>query len=156
MEYPLSQRPDVKQPAEEDRRPPRVRFSGIQRVPVGAGCRIRVKLEAPAHGVEVGVADGAASLEGELRAAAEATLDALRRAAPLKDGVLSLREVTAFDAFGKASVMVSIGLEMGAQSRSLIGFSPLADDPARATVLAILGATNRLISAVLAAASGTK
>lgn len=149
VEYPPPGSADPAPPA-GGQRAPRIRFSGVQRVPVGVGeCRIRIRLDAPALGVQVGVADGTASMEGELRAAAEATLDALRRAAPLKDGSLSLREVAPFDAFGKPAVMVSIALEMGAQSRSLIGFSPLGDDPARATALAILSATNRVLGVAL-------
>ena len=86
----------------------RVRLVGAQRVPVaGKGCRVRVRLESLPRGAYQGVGEGPASLDGELRAAAEATLDAIR---------------------------------------ALLGFSPLGDDPAQATALAVLSATNRLLA----------
>jgi hypothetical protein len=87
--------------------------------------------------------------DGELRTAAEATLEALRQISTLKDATLQLREVSTFDAFDKPAVMVSIALDMGAQSRTLLGFSPLGTDPVRAASLAVLSATNRFVTAVL-------
>jgi len=150
VEYPVSQGADVKKTADQKGMPNRVRFSGAQRVPVEDLCRIRVRLQSPDGTRQVGVADGPDSPDGELRAAAEATLQALRQAAALKDARLDLREVSTFDAFDKPAVMVSVSLDMGAQSRTLLGFSPLGSDPPRAAALAVLSATNRFITAVLA------
>ncbi len=146
----MSPDPAPKQPPEGKKLPARVRFSGVQRVPVGESVtRIRIRLASPGAVSRVGQADGDASLDGELQAAAAATLSALREATGIAPNILTLREVAPFDAFGKPAVMVSIALDMGAQSRSLLGFSPLGDDPARATALAILSATNRFLSTVL-------
>jgi len=57
-----------------------------------------------------------------------------------------LAEVSAFEAFGKPGVMVSIKAEHKQQLRSLLGFSPLEEDPARSAAVAILSATNRFLA----------
>src|SRR5207245_1450144 len=112
----------------------------------GQGCRVGVRLESLPRGAYQGVGEGPASLEGELRAAAEATLDAIRQTGRAQNMTFSLREVATFDAFGKPGVMVSVGAEDAQRARALLGFSPLGDDPARATALAVLSATNRLLA----------
>jgi hypothetical protein len=101
-------------------------------------------------GSYVGSADDDSSPEGELRAAAEATLDALMKAIrayrPDLDISLHLREIGPFDAFGNAGVMVAVRAVFAKELRSLIGFSPVGDDPARAASLAVLTATNRVVA----------
>ena len=132
-------------------RPPRIRFSGAQRIPLATGqYRVRVKLEAPDHKNFLGTAEDTASREGELRAAAEATVDALRQAIRVsgKKVELELKEVAAFDAFGKPGVMVSLRGTYQNTERPLLGFAALEKDVPRSVVKAVLSATNRFLAIV--------
>lgn len=127
----------------------RVRFYGAQRIPLaGKKCRVRVRLDLPSGGSYTATADGPSGLEHELRAAGEATLDALRQLVKAKHlpVTFELAEVAAFEAFGKPGVMVSIKAEYKSQGRSLLGFSPLEEDAARSVAVAILSATNRFLA----------
>jgi len=127
----------------------RIRFVGAERIPTKAGrVRVRVTLEV-SSGKLSGTAEAPAGDEGELQAAAEATIDALARvltAQNARDIHFQIREVGPFDAFGNAGVMVAIRMEHGAAIRSLLGFSPFSDDAARAASLAVLSATNRILA----------
>jgi hypothetical protein len=132
-------------------RMPRLRFSGAQRVPSREGqCRVRVKLEAPGHKAFVGSAEDSTSLDGELHAAAAAAVDALRQALSVTGKIvaLELKEVAAFDAFGKPGVMVSLRGTYQETERPLLGFAALEKDVPRSVVKAVLGATNRFLTAV--------
>ena len=132
-------------------RPPRIRFSGAQRIPLATGqYRVRIKLEAPGHKNFLGTAEDTASREGELRAAAEATVDALRQAIRVsgKKVELELKEVAPFDAFGKAGVMVSLRGTYRNTESPLLGFAPLEQDVSRSVVKAVLSATNRFLTVV--------
>ena len=150
----------------------RLRFSGAQRVQLdSATCRVRVRLEVPRGGsFVVGMAEGASSLEGQLRSAAEATLEALRQTLGTRalTMTLDLSDVTTFDAFGKSGVMVSLRVTDKGVPYFLTGFSPVGDassefpddvqvdvfrrqttqvaNVAQAVALAVLNATNRLLS----------
>lgn len=130
---------------------PRLRFSGAQRVPGHEDlCRVRVELEASGHKAFVGSAENSASLDGELHAAAAAAVDALHQAlsATGKAVALELKEVAAFDAFGKPGVMVSLRGTYQETERPLLGFAALEKDVLRSVVKAVLGATNRFLAAV--------
>lgn len=127
----------------------RVRFYGAQRIPLtGNKCRVRVRLDLPSGGSYTAVADGPSGPDHELRTAGEATLDALRQLVKAKNlpVTFELAEVAAFEAFGKPGVMVSIKAEYKSQLRSLLGFAPMEEDPARSAAVAILGATNRFLA----------
>jgi hypothetical protein len=148
----------------------RVRFSGAQRIQLGDDlCRVRVRLETPANGVKVvGTAEGSATLDGQLHTAASATLEALRQTHEGKLIKLELGEVTTFDAFGKSGVMVSLRVEHRGVPYFLTGFSQVGDasadfpadvqvdvfrrqhvqvaNVAQAVALAVLNATNRVLS----------
>ncbi len=127
----------------------RVRFYGAQKIPLaGNKCRVRVRLDLPSGGSYVAVADGPSGPDQELRSAAGATLDALRQLVKARKLAVTfeLAEVAAFEAFGKPGVMVSIKAEYKDQVRSLLGFSPMEEDPARSVATAILGATNRFLA----------
>jgi hypothetical protein len=114
------------------------------------------------------VAEGSSSLEGQLRSAGEATLNALRQTLAAKNVVLELGDVTTFDAFGKSGVMVSMRVEHQKVPYFLTGFSHMGDpkaefpndvqvdvfrrqnvqvaNVAQAVALAVLSATNRVLS----------
>jgi hypothetical protein len=127
----------------------RIRFYGAQRIPLaGNQCRVRVRLDLPSGGSFVATADGPSGLDHEIRSAGQATLDALRQVVKAKHlpVTFELAEVSAFEAFGKPGVMVSIKAEHKRQLRSLLGFSPLEEDAARSTAVAILSATNRFLA----------
>jgi hypothetical protein len=116
----------------------------------------------------VGVAEGSSSLEGQLRSAGEATLDALRQSLRTKNVVMELGDVTTFDAFGKSGVMVSLRVEYQKMPYFLTGFSHVGDSAAefppdvqvdvfrrqnvqvanvaQAVALAVLNATNRVLT----------
>ncbi len=129
----------------------RVKFYGAQRIPVaGNKCRVRVRLDLPSGGSYVAVAEGPSGPDQELRSAGEATLDALRQVVVARNLPITfeLAEVAAFEAFGKPGVMVSIQAEYQNQARSLLGFSPMEEDPARSVAVAILSATNRFLAVV--------
>ena len=127
----------------------RVQFYGAQRIPVaGNKCRVRVRLDLPSGGSYVAVAEGPPGPDHELRSAGRATLDALRQLVKARNlpVTFELAEVAAFEAFGKPGVMVSIKAEYKNQVRSLLGFSPVEEDPARSVAVAILSATNRFLA----------
>ena len=127
----------------------RVRFYGAQRIPVAGNiCRVRVRLDLPSGGSYTGVAEGPAGLDDELRSAAAATLDALQQVVKARNLALKfeLVEVAAFEAFGKAGVMVSIKADYQNQSRSLLGFYPVEADGLRSVAVAVLSATNRFLA----------
>lgn len=126
----------------------RVRFYGAQRIPVaGNTCRVRVRLDVPSGGSYTGVAKGPAGLDDELKSAAAATLDALGQIAKARKVPVrfELTEAAPFEAFGKAGVMVSIKVDYGSQSCSLLGFSPVEGDGLRSVSVAVLSATNRIL-----------
>lgn len=127
----------------------RVRFYGAQRIPLaGNNTRVRVRLDMPSGGSYTGVAEGPSGLDQELRSAASATLDALSqivraRKLPVE---FELTEVAAFEAFGRAGVMVSVKASYSSQVRSLLGFSPMEGDGLRSVAVAVLSATNRFLA----------
>jgi hypothetical protein len=127
----------------------RVRFYGAQRIALpGDKCLIRVRLDLPSGGSYVATAEGPSGLDHELRAAGRATLEALSQVVKERNlqVTFELAEVSAFEAFGKPGVMVSVKAEHQHQWRSLLGFSPLEEDAARSAAIAILSATNRFLA----------
>jgi hypothetical protein len=130
-------------------RPARVvRFIGAELEEVSrARCRARVALqiqsgETCAGTVEV---EGACSDLEALRSVAQAAAEALTRAVGGKGGMLEVDGVSITEPFGKRTVFVAISARFGSQHRRLMGFSLIDSDPARATALAVLNATNRFL-----------
>jgi hypothetical protein len=99
--------------------------------------------------VFLGEAEGTQTLEGELRAGAEAAVVAATKAA---DGklTLSLRGVKAVRAFDSWIIVVSVGSRGEVENRRLIGAYPSEErDMARGAALAVMDATNRVLELVL-------
>jgi len=114
----------------------------------------------------VGLAEGGSSLDDQLSTAGEATLNALRQVVDPHDVMLELTEVTAFDAFGKSGVMVSLMVKHQKTVYRLTGFSQVGEltgatdvqvdvvrrktvqigNVAQAVALAVLSATNRVLA----------
>lgn len=122
----------------------RPRFSEFRfdRLPNGR-CRATVVLAWPEREQATGKAEGLASPSGDLRCAAEACISALAQGVPeIRFDLLGIKAVRAFDA---NLVIVSLG-GPGQNGRRLVGTSVAGSDLARGAVLAVLHATNRLIT----------
>lgn len=107
-----------------------------------SGVRIAVELEGDA-GRHVGEVEGVGTGAVELRLAATATLEAVRRAVPGTGGVrlVGMKTVRAFDAD-----LVLAGLRSPWDgSQRLIGAVPARGDAVRAAAAAVLDALNRVL-----------
>lgn len=128
----------------------RLRFDDFQlaRFPDGS-CEARVRTEWTGEQSFQGQARGAQTLEGEIRAAAAATLQAVSEAAG-NTLELSLRGAKAIRAFDTWLVVVSVRARTEEDSLRLLGAHPCPDgDTARGAVLAALDAINRVVEPYL-------
>ena len=131
--------------------PPRIRFIALRvsRAPSGR-CRAEVELESVDGQSLCGAADSQAIAEGDLRAAAAATLDALHQASsPGARGgtgprfaLLGVKNVRAFD---QTIVLLQLGAATGRGYLRLVGCAVGDDDLVAATVRAVLNASNRVL-----------
>ncbi len=128
--------------------PPRIRFMGlgVNRAPSGR-LRATVTLEGVDGRRSEGAADVEPSAAGDLRAGAAATLAALHHAAGTghRFSLLGVKSVRAFD---RHVVLVQLGFVPagGADGPlSLVGSAFSDGDLMRATVLAVLNASNRVL-----------
>lgn len=133
----------------KDRRT-RLRFDDFQLERFSNGrCQVRVRFQWTQGRSYPGEADGTQTLEGELRAAAMAAIQAIQTAA---EGQLSLdmggaKAVRAFDSW---IVVVSLRGEAEGETLRLMGAYPCPDeDTPRGAVMAVLVATNRIMERYL-------
>jgi len=84
------------------------------------------------------------TLTGGLRCVAQAAAEALRRAVRASQP-LSVDDVEMLQPFGRPSVVVAISVQCQDYSGSLVGISQADHDPVKATVRAVLNATNRVL-----------
>ena len=130
------------------RAPERLRFVDFEFAAEASGqCHSRVVLEWTPGTSFVGEAKGLASSAGELRCAAEATVDALEKAVEgkVKLELLGVKAVRAFDA---VVVIVSLSCHNGFAQR-VVGSYLSADEVPRGAALAVLNATNRLLGNIV-------
>ncbi|MGH7560313.1 MAG: hypothetical protein ACRENB_04755 [Gemmatimonadales bacterium] len=123
----------------------RVRFVGfkIDRLQTGE-CRSRVTLARPDGERCEGEARGLASQAGELRCAAQAALLALTQAVPNPSfELIGVKSIRAFDA---TVVIVSLSVRGEASAPRVVGSCITDASPPRGAALAVLNATNRLIT----------
>ena len=116
------------------------------RTPAGL-CRAEVELEWHDGSRIVGRSSGQSSAFGDLRIAADATLEALRQGGS-EPGRFDLVGVKAVKAFDASVVIVSViaSFTNGPTGVRLVGAAFAEDDDsARGAVLAVLNATNRII-----------
>jgi len=121
-------------------RPPRqVRFVRAQFDTLASGrCAAQVELQGAAA-TYVGRAEGGCiDAEGPW-AAARATADALHDLGH----PVAIHGVEMVTVFGESAVAVQVTAQHEGNARRLVGFCLAADDALRATVLAVLNATNR-------------
>ncbi len=130
----------------------RLRFQEfhLEKFPDGR-CRARVRMEWTRGRTYLGEGEGTQTLEGELRAAAQATLEAASDAAGGRVR-LELRGVKAVRAFDSWVVVVSVLIRPldGSEGLRLMGVHPCPDeDTPRGAVMAILDAINRVLERYL-------
>lgn len=123
----------------------RIRFIGfkLDRLPT-AECRARVTLGWPDGPRFEAEARGLASQAGELRCAAQAALQALSSA--VQDPAFELVGVKAIRAFDATVVIVSLAMPGSSGTPRVVGSCLTENDPPRGAALAVLNATNRLLS----------
>jgi hypothetical protein len=123
----------------------RLRFAefDLERLPNGR-CRARVVLTWKETERFSGECEGLSSQAGELRCAAQATVDAL--AGAVRDAVrfelLGVKAVRAFDA---TVVIVSLSVQGDRQGQRLVGSYLTDTEFARGAALSVLHATNRIL-----------
>lgn len=107
-------------------------------------CRARVVLERDPGEQFVGSAEGLGSRTGELRTAAQATVEALQHAVEekLTFELLGVKAVRAFDA---VVIIVSLSCHNGAPPTRLVGSCLTEGEVQRCAALAVLNATNRML-----------
>lgn len=121
---------------------PRFTDFRFQRLPNGR-CRATVTLGWRDRNPIEGTADGVTSPSGELRCAAEACINALAEGhAERRFELLGVKAIRAFDA---NVVIVSLGTQNGSNQR-LVGSVLASEDVVRGAALAVLHATNRVIT----------
>jgi hypothetical protein len=123
----------------------RVRFVGfkLDRLQTGE-CRARVALAGPDGERFEAEARGLASQAGELRCAAQAALQALTQAVP--SPAFDLVGVKAIRAFDATVVICSLSLRGDTSRPRVVGSCLTESEPPRGAALAVLNATNRLLS----------
>ncbi len=125
--------------------PRRVRLVSAAKLrATGDANRFRVKLERPTGEAYVGGAGGGESAATEVRAAAEATLEALRQVVGQAVDV-KLQGVLPLSAFGNSLIVVAIKVTHEQQTHELFGLCPITEDRGRAAALATLNAVNRFL-----------
>ena len=137
--------------SDTDERRERLKFDDFQlvRFPNGRS-RIRVRMDWTRGRSYSGEAEGNQTLEGEVRAAADAALQA---AAGSTEGKLNLdlRGAKALRVFDAWLVVVMVRAWVGETPLQLLGAYPCPDDDTpRGAVMAVLDATNRVLLSYLA------
>jgi len=115
----------------------------LRHVPTGQ-CRVRVTLEWEPGVRYVGTAEELGSQAGELRCAAQATLNAMEQAMGA-DTAFSLLGVKAVRAFDATVVIVSLSTRTSERTTRLVGSYITEQPPPRGAALAVLNATNRVL-----------
>lgn len=107
--------------------------------------RVRIAVELEASGRRFrGEAEGVGTGAVELRLAASAALEAVRRAAPDETGDLRLVGTKAVRAFDADLVLTGLRFQ-GERGDRLVGAVPAEGDPDRAAAAAVLDAVNRVL-----------
>jgi hypothetical protein len=133
-----------------DERRTRLRFEEFQleRFPNGR-CRAEVRLAWKGNRRFIGESQGTQTMEGEIRASAEAALAAISQSTKGKME-FTLRGAKAFRAFDAWLVVVSVNARGPGRSQRLWGAFPCTDEnTGRAAVLAALDSTNRILERYL-------
>lgn len=130
----------------------RPRFARFRLARLADGrCRARVALQWEHRGRFVGEAEAIGAASGELRCAAQACLNALMQGVP--EAAFDILGVKAIRAFDANVVLVSLAVRGAPAAPRLVGSCLAGDNLPRAAALAVLHATNRIVTRVESAAS---
>lgn len=123
----------------------RLRFDdfSLERLVTGQ-CRARVVLAWPDQRPFVGEVTGLSSQAGEMRCAAQACLAAIALAHP--DTAFELVGVKAVRAFDATVIIASLATQGRLDGPRIVGSALVQDDAPRGAALAVLNASNRLLS----------
>lgn len=124
--------------------PRRVRLVSAASAPSGAAAQFAVKLERSTGEAYTGEVGGGDTLSTELRASAEATVEALKKMIG-QAAEITLRGVMPVAAFGHDLVVVSIKVIHEGQTHRLFGLCPVTENRAAAAAGATLNAANRFL-----------
>lgn len=117
----------------------------------GGRCRARVELERCAGETTVASVEGPCSGAGKLRAAAEATLEAIMHSVDANPEAFELVDIKPVRVFDEAAVIVSVAVRHDGREKRMVGFCVIDDEhPLEAAPLAVLNGTNRFLGAALA------
>ena len=111
----------------------------------GEQCQALVQIESLDSGVVTATAQGGSSQADQLRAVARATSDALGEAFEAQGASVRVRSVQLVETITQTVVLVSLAASKETRTQSLLGVSDGTNDPAAATALAVLNATNRFL-----------
>jgi hypothetical protein len=123
----------------------RPRFTRFRLARLADGrCRARVALQWEHRGRFVGEAEAMGAASGELRCAAQACLNALAQGVPEHAfDILGVKAIRAFDA---NVVLVSLAVRGSPSAPRLVGSCLAGDNLPRAAAIAVLHATNRIVT----------
>jgi len=124
----------------------RVRFAGaeVTSSPRAAAEVVRIKLQREGQSFVGRRRNGSQIVTDEIRHAAEATLDALRKVVG-RDTTMELKAVAPLAALGQSFVLAVVDVKMHNRAHTLMGVCPLSLNPSRDAALAVLDATNRVL-----------
>jgi len=108
-------------------------------------CEAIVEVKSQRVGSFTGTAQGGINTTDQLRAVARATSDALSDAFKAEGARVRVIGVQLVDAVAQTAVVVSLATSAGEHTKTLLGISDGTSDPAKATALAVLNATNRFL-----------
>jgi hypothetical protein len=136
----------------EDGKHQRLKYVGLSFTKLsGSRCRARVEIERRAGQTTVASAEGPHSGAGKLRAAAQATLEAIKRSVDAGPNAFELVDIKPVRVFDEAAVIVAVTVRYDEKAQHMVGFCVIDDEnPLEAAPLAVLNATNRFLGAVLA------
>ena len=109
-------------------------------------CKALVEIERSGSELFTGTAEGGSSQADQLRAVARAAADAVSEVFEAEGARVRVRGVQLVEAFAQTVVIVSLAVSKGARTQYLLGVTDGSDDPAKATALAVLNATNRFLA----------
>jgi hypothetical protein len=122
------------------RQPRQVRFLSAIIQKTAEGCSVHVEIRG-AVATYRGTAEGGCTEPEQLRCAAQATIIALRELGHR----IELDAVDAVNILGDWTVALRVVAEHEGETRRLVGFCVAGNDVLRATVFAVLNATNRFL-----------
>jgi len=120
----------------------------LERLPNGR-CVIRVKLGrslgTKLQQTYIGKSEGDCSPSGEMRLAAEATLQALQRAYAAAVDTFTLMDIKTVESFDKMAVIVAISARHEGEAWRLVGFCEVSEDLRTGVAKAVCSSLNRFL-----------